>query len=192
VDKSNGIVRGHEKECGTFFSAGSGRQPDEASGFRCADLGSIRALMVDSRMNRNLRNFTVWVVVALLLLSLLSWIQLKRTAEGAYIPYSRFLKEVDQGHIRDVVIQGSKIHGTFADSQQFRTYAPNDPTLVQRLYSKEITITAEPTDVPWVVSLGVSWLPFIALIGVWIFLSRQRQAARETKRPPDETDDSKD
>jgi cell division protease FtsH len=31
--------------------------------------------------------------------------------------------------------------------------------------------------VPWFVSLLVSWLPFIALIGVWIFLSRQMQGA---------------
>ena len=30
---------------------------------------------------------------------------------------------------------------------------------------------------PWFVQLLVSWLPFIALIGVWIFLSRQMQGA---------------
>jgi ATP-dependent Zn protease len=30
--------------------------------------------------------------------------------------------------------------------------------------------------VPWFVSLLVSWLPFIALIGVWIFLSRQMRS----------------
>ena len=38
-------------------------------------------------------------------------------------------------------------------------------------------ITAKPPgdNVPWFVSLLVSWLPFIALIGVWIFLSRQMQ-----------------
>src|SRR5258706_15984653 len=36
------------------------------------------------------------------------------------------------------------------------------------------SITAKPPgdNVPW---LLVSWLPFIALIGVWIFLSRQMQ-----------------
>jgi hypothetical protein len=27
---------------------------------------------------------------------------------------------------------------------------------------------------PWVVSLIVSWLPFVALVGVWIWLSRKR------------------
>ena len=81
--------------------------------------------------------------------------------------------------MRDVVIQGPEIHGTFTDGRSFQTYAPNDPTLVQRLYRRASTITARPqqNDVPWFVSLLISWLPFIALIGVWIFLSRQMQGA---------------
>ncbi|MBV1698781.1 MAG: ATP-dependent zinc metalloprotease FtsH, partial [Hyphomicrobiales bacterium] len=39
--------------------------------------------------------------------------------------------------------------------------------------------TARPQsdNVPWFVSLLISWLPFVALIGVWIFLSRQMQGA---------------
>ena len=79
--------------------------------------------------------------------------------------------------MRDVLIQGPEIHGTFTDGRSFQTYAPNDPTLVQRLYGKGVAITARPQgdSVPWFVSLLVSWLPFIALIGVWIFLSRQMQ-----------------
>jgi len=87
------------------------------------------------------------------------------------------LTEVDQGHVRDVVIQGPDIHGTFTNGSSFQTYAPNDPTLVSRLYNGKVSITAKPPgdNVPWFVSLLVSWLPFIALIGVWIFLSRQMQ-----------------
>ena len=79
--------------------------------------------------------------------------------------------------MRDVVIQGPEIHGTFANGTTFQTYAPSDPGLVQKLYSKGVSITARPQqdNVPWFVSLLVSWLPFIALIGVWIFLSRQMQ-----------------
>ena len=40
-----------------------------------------------------------------------------------------------------------------------------------------MNVSAKPPgdNVPWFVSLLVSWLPFIALIGVWIFLSRQMQ-----------------
>jgi len=102
-------------------------------------------------------------------------------AGGTLIPqdisFSQLLTEVDQGHVRDVVIQGPEIHGTFTNGSSFQTYAPNDPTLVSRLYNGKVSITAKPPgdNVPWFVSLLVSWLPFIALIGVWIFLSRQMQ-----------------
>jgi cell division protease FtsH len=93
------------------------------------------------------------------------------------ISFSQLLSEVDQNRVRDVVIQGPEIHGTFTNGSTFQTYAPNDPTLVKRLYDGKVSITAKPPgdNVPWFVSLLVSWLPFIALIGVWIFLSRQMQ-----------------
>ena len=98
-------------------------------------------------------------------------------ASSQDISFSQLLTEVDQNHVRDVVIQGPEIHGTFTNGSSFQTYAPNDPTLVKRLYDGKVSITAKPPgdNVPWFVSLLVSWLPFIALIGVWIFLSRQMQ-----------------
>jgi len=129
-------------------------------------------------MNANLRNFALWVIIVLLLLALFTLFQnpSQRTSSQD-ISFSQLLSEVDQGHVRDVLIQGPEIHGTFANGTAFSTYAPNDPGLVQKLYNKGVTITARPlTDnVPWFVSLLVSWLPFIALIGVWVFLSRQMQ-----------------
>jgi ATP-dependent Zn protease len=80
----------------------------------------------------------------------------------------RYAKGTPRG---DVPLSGS--------SCGYETYAPNDPSLVERLYGKNVAITARPQteQVPWFVSLLVSWLPFIALIGVWIFLSRQMQGA---------------
>src|SRR5499427_6873270 len=101
-------------------------------------------------MNANLRNFALWVIIVLLLLALFTLFQnpgQRTTAQD--ISFSQLLSEVDQGRVRDVVIQGPDIHGTFANGTSFQTYAPNDPGLVQKLYSK----------------------------GVWIFLSRQMQGA---------------
>ena len=129
-------------------------------------------------MNANLRNFALWVIIVLLLLALFTLFQNPGTRTSAQdISFSQLLTEVDQGRVRDVLIQGPEIHGTFANGTAFQTYAPNDPGLVQKLYNKGVSITARPlTDnVPWFVSLLVSWLPFIALIGVWVFLSRQMQ-----------------
>jgi cell division protease FtsH len=129
-------------------------------------------------MNANLRNFALWVIIVLLLLALFTLFQNpgQRTASQD-ISFSQLLTEVDQNHVRDVVIQGPEIHGTFTNGSSFQTYAPSDPTLVKRLYDGKVSITAKPPgdNVPWFVSLLVSWLPFIALIGVWIFLSRQMQ-----------------
>ncbi|SFL27709.1 membrane protease FtsH catalytic subunit [Bradyrhizobium sp. NFR13] len=129
-------------------------------------------------MNANLRNFALWVIIVLLLLALFTLFQNpgQRTASQD-ISFSQLLTEVDQNHVRDVVIQGPEIHGTFTNGSTFQTYAPSDPTLIKRLYDAKVSITAKaPGDnVPWFVSLLVSWLPFIALIGVWIFLSRQMQ-----------------
>jgi len=131
-------------------------------------------------MNANLRNFALWVIIVLLLLALFTVFQNpSQRTQSTEISFSQLLNEVDQNRVKDVVIQGPEIHGTFSDGRQFQTYAPNDPTLVQRLYSKNVAITARPlqNDVPWFLQLLISWLPFIALIGVWIFLSRQMQGA---------------
>src|ERR1700741_2477730 len=132
-------------------------------------------------VNANLRNFALWVIIVLLLLALFTLFQNpgQRTTSQD-ISFSQLLSDVDQGRVRDVVIQGPELHGTYNDGHSFQTYAPSDPTLVQRLYNKGVSITARPQseNVPWFVSLLISWLPFVAPIGVWIFLSRQMQGAR--------------
>src|ERR1700723_782621 len=129
-------------------------------------------------MNANLLNFALWVIIVLLLLALFTLFQNPgQRAASQDISFSQLLNEVDANHVRDVVIQGPEIPGTLTNGSSFQTYAPNDPTLVSRLYNGKVSITAKPPgdNVPWFVSLLVSWLPFIALIGVWIFLSRQMQ-----------------
>src|ERR1700756_2352180 len=132
-------------------------------------------------MNANLRNFALWVIIVLLLLALFTLFQNPgQHSTSSDISYSQLLNEVDQGRVRDVVIQGHEIRGTYNDGRgSFQTYMPDDNGLIERLNKNNVQITARPlTDnVPWFVSLLVSWLPFIALIGVWIFLSRQMQGA---------------
>jgi cell division protease FtsH len=92
-------------------------------------------------MNANLRNFALWVIIVLLLLALFTLFQNPgQHASSQDISFSQLLTEVDQGHVRDVVIQGPEIHGTFTNGSSFQTYAPNDPTLVSRLYNGKVSI----------------------------------------------------
>src|SRR5215813_4793249 len=96
-------------------------------------------------MNANLRNFALWVIIVLLLLALFTLFQNpgQRTTSQD-ISFSQLLNEVDQGRVRDVLIQGPEIHGTFTDGRSFQTYARNDPTPIQRLYVNGGSITARP------------------------------------------------
>src|SRR6516162_10649395 len=101
-------------------------------------------------MNANLRNFALWVIIVLLLLALFTVFQNPgQRSVTQDISFSQLLNDVDQGKVRDVVIQGPEIHGTYTDGRGFSTVAPNDPALVQRLFNKQIAITARPVqDVP--------------------------------------------
>jgi cell division protease FtsH len=131
-------------------------------------------------MNPNFRNFALWVIIILLVVALVMLFQNPgQRVPSQDIAFSQLLNEVDQGHVREVTIAGSEISGHFTDNRAFATYAPNDPTLVQSLYKKNVSITAKPPseNTNWLMTLLVNGLPLIAIIGVWIFLSRQMQGA---------------
>ncbi len=131
-------------------------------------------------MNPNFRNFALWVIIFLLVVALVMLFQNPgQRQQTQEIPFSQLLTEVDQGRVREVTISGNEIFGHFNDNRAFSTYAPNDPSLVSKLYQKNVSITAKPPSDGnnWLVTLLVNGLPLIAFLGVWIFLSRQMQGA---------------
>ena len=129
-------------------------------------------------MNGNFRNLALWVIIALLLIALFNLFQgptdRSRTNE---ITFSDLLAEVDQGNVRDVTISGQTVTGHFDDGRSFQTFAPDDPTLVERLNANGVQISARPPsdEVPSLLGVLVSWFPMLLLIAVWIFFMRQMQ-----------------
>jgi cell division protease FtsH len=99
------------------------------------------------------------------------WIFFAQNAHSESISFSQLLQDADRGQVHDVLIQGASISGTFSDGRSFDTYVPDDPTLVQHLYAKGVSITAQApsNNSPWYVSLLITWLPLIAIIGAGIF-----------------------
>jgi cell division protease FtsH len=131
-------------------------------------------------MNPNVRNFALWVIIFLLVLALVTLFQNPGQRSASYeVNYSQFLSDVDAGRVTNVVIAGPEIHGTLTDGRQFQTYAPNDPSLVQKLAEKNVNFSAKPQQesLPWFLALLVNWMPLIVFIAAWIFLSRQMQGA---------------
>ena len=122
------------------------------------------------------RNFAFWLIILILFLALFS--AFKGPAGGDVrqeISYSEFLTGVDNGSITSVTIQENNIAGQMTNGSTFQTYAPNDATLIERLNSKGININAKPIENSAFMTFLVGWLPFIVLIGIWIFFMRQMQ-----------------
>jgi cell division protease FtsH len=129
-------------------------------------------------MNANFRNFALWVIIGLVLIALFNLFQNtgQRTV-GRDIAYSQFLTEVDQGRIRNVVISGQQIAGTYSDNTTFQTFAPEDPSLISKLEDRGVQITAKPATEGGTSLIGmlVSWFPMFLILAVWIFFMRQMQ-----------------
>ena len=129
----------------------------------------------------NLRNIVLWLFIALIVFGLFNlFSNTSGDRNKVDLTYSQFLDEVEAGSIKDVIIRGNNINGAFEDGRSFKTYAANDPTLVDRLNDRGVNISAAPLDDGYPSLLGVliSWFPMLLLIGVWIFFMRQMQGGR--------------
>ena len=92
------------------------------------------------------------------------------------ITYSEFWTHVESGDISKVTIQDKEITGLGQDGRPFKTIAPSDAELIPMLRKARVNIAVEkPKEMPWYMSVLVSWFPLLLLIGVWVFFMRQMQ-----------------
>jgi len=90
--------------------------------------------------------------------------------------YSQFLASVQKGEVSQVTIQGDHVFGTLVDGKTFKTFVPRDSDMIKILRDKGVNIQAKPEEEsPWYMSVLVSWVPMLLLVGVWIFFMRQMQ-----------------
>jgi len=120
------------------------------------------------------KNLALWLVICLVMIMVFNVFNAPQTAKNE-ISFSNFIDMVDSGQISEVTIQGRNISGTNG-STAFKTYTPEDPTLIKLLRDKGIRISAKPADEsPLWQSILISWFPMLLLIGVWVFFMRQMQ-----------------
>ena len=128
--------------------------------------------------NGNFRNFIVWIILAFSLLGLYNLIDNPVVSKNqSEITFSQLLAEVDAGNVVDVEISGDNISGHYSDGRSFKTFAPSDPNLIDRLYNRGVSISAKPEKEGGSIFLNIliSWFPMLLLIAVWIFFMRQMQ-----------------
>lgn len=127
-------------------------------------------------MNSLQKNIALWLVIGLVFVLLYHMFSQPQNVQENII-FSDFIAYANKGQIKEVTIQGDHITGTFNSGKNFKTYSPNDPSLIPLLKDKGVKISAKPVeDSPWYMTILISWFPMLLLIGVWIFFMRQMQS----------------
>ncbi len=127
-------------------------------------------------MNNLTKNLILWLVIAMVLMAVFNNFAPRDMTKSQTVEYSTFLEEVTEGRVERVTIQGQTIYGRTRSGQNFVTYAPDDPGLVQDLIENGVVIEAKAEDSPsFLAQLLIHWFPLLLIIGVWIYLMRQMQ-----------------
>ena len=124
-----------------------------------------------------IKSLGLWVVILLVLAVVVTVVQGPSTSSAAgSLGYSDFLTKVDDGGVKSVEIRGNEIGGRLTNDDEFRTYNPGDAQLIQKLREKGVKFDAKPEESRSLLGqLLVSMLPFVLMIGIWIFVMRQMQ-----------------
>ncbi|MFL6755723.1 MAG: ATP-dependent zinc metalloprotease FtsH [Sphingomicrobium sp.] len=128
------------------------------------------------------KSLLIWAGV---LFALVLFVQMidggSRAATGQAIPYSEFVRQVDEGNVRTVTIAtgtsgNSAIAGKLASGEDFHTVAPGDANVSDKLISKGVAVQvkAEEQSSIWLYMLYNS-LPFLLILGISFFVMRQMQ-----------------
>ncbi len=126
-------------------------------------------------MNDMVKNLILWVIIAIVLMSVFNNFNVKKGAESS-LDYSDFISQVKSGSVESVKISGSTIQGKLRSGDTFVTENPGDDGLVGDLLNNNVKIKAVPPEKPSVLmSIFINWFPLFILIGLWIFFMRQMQ-----------------
>jgi len=120
------------------------------------------------------KNLALWMVIGLIVIVLFNVFQASQPSRDKLV-FSDFLKRVEAGEVREVLIRGKSVTGKLADGNTFRTFTADYPDLIKTLKDKGVKIAVEPDDSsPWYAYV-LQWVPMLLFIGVWIFFMRQMQ-----------------
>jgi cell division protease FtsH len=126
-------------------------------------------------MNDMAKNLLLWVVIALVLMMVFNNFG-PRQPTPRMLDYSQFIKDVQQGQIREVRIDGRTISGTTHHGEKFVTYNPGDSGLIGDLLRHNVQIISQPPEQQsLLMQIFISWFPMLLLFGLLIFFMRQMQ-----------------
>lgn len=130
-------------------------------------------------MNDLLKNVLLWVVIAVILMSVFNNLGGPRKASDT-LSYSDFLEQVETGGVESVFIDNhnEEITGHLKDQRPFTTYNPesSNDALIGDLQKAGVQINSVPPErTSLLTQFFMSYFPFLLIFGLWIYFMRQMQ-----------------
>ncbi len=124
----------------------------------------------------NARNIAFWVVLFVLILALFNLFnngQSSMSSNGK--SYSDFVSAVEAGQVAQVTLDGETVRYRASDGQNYTTILPQDAQVTELLIAKGVPVTAKSQQQSTFTAFILSILPFLLLIGVWIYFMNRMQ-----------------
>jgi cell division protease FtsH len=128
-----------------------------------------------------LPKIAVWLIVAMVLVTLYNQFNVRNAASAGVVGYSDFLQDVRNGHIKTATIEqgptNTQIVASTTDGREIRTIATDlDRGLVGDLINHDVKFQVKQYEEGSLLkTLLVTWAPMLLFIGVWIYFMRQMQ-----------------
>ncbi|MFZ3581352.1 ATP-dependent zinc metalloprotease FtsH [Loktanella sp. DJP18] len=124
----------------------------------------------------NARNIVFWVVLFLLVLTLFN---LFSGGSGAGMSnaksYSEFVTAVESDAVQSVTLDGEQVRYRGTDGRDYVTIKPADAEVTNLLIAQDIPVTAQSQEQSGLQSFLIGLLPFVLLIGVWVYFMNRMQ-----------------
>ena len=123
----------------------------------------------------NYRNIAFWLILFFLLVALFNVFSGNTINNKRELSFSQFLDQVGAGKVAEVVLDGETIHVRASDGMRYEVVQPLGTNLVEVLSKSDIEVRAVKQEKSGLMSAIGVWLPFILLIGVWLYLMNRMQ-----------------
>ncbi|MDF1872240.1 ATP-dependent zinc metalloprotease FtsH [Vannielia sp.] len=124
----------------------------------------------------NARNIIFWVLLfGLILLLFQMFSNGESTMSSRNLSYSDFVEAVEKGEVSEVVIDGEDMRVTTSDNTTYTTIIPPSVDASEVLLENDVEFTAKAQQQNGLLAYVGTLLPFIILIGIWIFLMNRMQ-----------------
>ncbi len=128
-----------------------------------------------NRVNSFMRNAIVWGFIVIMLFFLFNVFQ-GGASRQQEVSYSEFLNNVEQNQVANAEISGQDITITYTSGEIRLAVMPNfDPNLYSILKDNNVNFKVVKEDSGMFMTALFSWLPFLLIIGIWVFFMRQMQ-----------------